>query len=773
MTALSEFVAGLLQQESGSGYPLPPGYSWIVSDTAANIEALTPAEIVAAPSAQASAFAATDGSVVLTVAQALAFETASLSIAPPPGGAVILADAAANLEALKPAEIAGLESVGVTGIAATDAPAAFGAAQIDALGGAAIAIVAPPDDPGQNDGVAVVAGPNGDGMTFDISWDSSVASAPAAFKTDVEEAFRFYADTFVDPTALHFNVGYGEIGGAALGAGDLGASDSPQLYSQTYAGVAAALGGSAQSAGQREAAASLPAADPTGGGVFWMTPAEASALGLGAGSATSFANPDGNIGFSGLAADPFNYSAVPNQAPAPGQYDFLATVEHEISEVMGRVSYIGDDIGGAGASYSPMDLFRYSAPGALALSASAAPAYFSIDGGATNLGPGVAGQPPLGWNDYGAATSDGGDRGDWGQAAGAVYAADAYDQQSEPGVVDPLSAADIALMNAIGWEVATPVHEPGFASNPPGTHLGGGRSAPAPTALPVTVGQLLLDLAQNQIAPASGDAPAGAAYVVADSAFALESLTPQEITAARAIGVGELYSTNASVALDPAQAGALGNSIAVVVPAGDIVSVIEPEPACFCAGTLIATPHGQIPVEALAIGAAVVTASGELREVRWIGRRQVVAHFADPMRAWPVRIRAGALADGVPARDLRLSPDHAVCIDGILIQVGALVNGTSIVRETAPPPTFAYYHVELADHALILAENTPAETFVDNPDRRGFDNWREHETLYPGGAPIVEMARPRAKSQRQAPRAIRERLMRRARLGAGEADAAA
>ena len=51
---------------------------------------------------------------------------------------------------------------------------------------------------------------------------------------------------------------------------------------------------------------------------------------------------------------------------------------------------------------------------------------------------------------------------------------------------------------------------------------------------------------------------------------------------------------------------------------------------------------------------------------------------------------------------------------------------TFFVRETNVPKVFTYYHVEIDDHSLIMAENTPAETFVDN-DRLNFDNWAEHE----------------------------------------------
>ncbi len=147
--------------------------------------------------------------------------------------------------------------------------------------------------------------------------------------------------------------------------------------------------------------------------------------------------------------------------------------------------------------------------------------------------------------------------------------------------------------------------------------------------------------------------------------------------------------------------------------------------------------------------------------------------FADPLRVLPIRVKAGALGEGLPGRDLLLSADHALLVDGILAQAGALVNGVSIIRETQVPTVFTYYHVEVADHSLILAENVPAETFVDNVDRMGFDNWAEHEALYGNAVAIVEMDYPRAKSARQVPQAIRNRLMARAEAIYGKVLAAA
>ena len=184
-------------------------------------------------------------------------------------------------------------------------------------------------------------------------------------------------------------------------------------------------------------------------------------------------------------------------------------------------------------------------------------------------------------------------------------------------------------------------------------------------------------------------------------------------------------------------------------------------PVCFMPGTMIRTPAGETRVEELAIGDAVTTADGRSVAIRWIGRQTVAPAFADQLRL-PIRVRANAIADNVPSRDLLLSPDHALMVDGLLIHAGALVNGISIVRESNVPAMFTYYHIETDDHSLILADNAPAETFIDNVDRMRFDNWAEYEALYPEPRQMAEMTYPRAKALRQVPPALRARLAERA-----------
>lgn len=194
-----------------------------------------------------------------------------------------------------------------------------------------------------------------------------------------------------------------------------------------------------------------------------------------------------------------------------------------------------------------------------------------------------------------------------------------------------------------------------------------------------------------------------------------------------------------------------------VAPASQLLVIASQEPVpCFYPGTMILTTVGETPVEALHLGDRVVTTDGRIVPIRWIGHRTVSTRFCDPLRAFPIRIKAGALGDDVPSRDLLLSPDHAVFIDGVLVQAGALVNNISITRDTDVPEIFAYYHVELEEHSLIFANSAPSETFVDNVNRLGFDNWIGHEACWPAIAPVVEMSFPRAKSHRQVP--VRTRL---------------
>lgn len=181
---------------------------------------------------------------------------------------------------------------------------------------------------------------------------------------------------------------------------------------------------------------------------------------------------------------------------------------------------------------------------------------------------------------------------------------------------------------------------------------------------------------------------------------------------------------------------------------------------CFAAGTMIATPDGERAVETLRAGDMILAADGRSIAVKWIGHQTLYKRFSG-QKARPVRVMAGALGNGLPHADLVLTADHALILDGLAINAGALVNGVSIVLE--PLETVAeeavYYHVETEEHDVILANGAEAETFVDYVGRSHFDNYAEYLELFGQPDLVTEMRLPRVSSARLVPQAIRDRLL--------------
>jgi hypothetical protein len=153
---------------------------------------------------------------------------------------------------------------------------------------------------------------------------------------------------------------------------------------------------------------------------------------------------------------------------------------------------------------------------------------------------------------------------------------------------------------------------------------------------------------------------------------------------------------------------------------GSVVSIVTDLP-CFGAGTRIATLRGDVPVEHLVVGDWAVTAAGLARPIVWLGHRHMrgLDSSARP-DTMPVRVRADAFAPGQPARDLILSPQHAVFVDEVLIPIRQLINGMTIIQE--PAEQVVWWHVELDRHDVILAEGLPAESYLDTGNRNVFEN---------------------------------------------------
>ena len=194
--------------------------------------------------------------------------------------------------------------------------------------------------------------------------------------------------------------------------------------------------------------------------------AEALALGLPGAPADSASSPDAEIGFSDNAL--YGSSTDPDQTPSNNTYDLIGVAEHEISEGMGRVSVVNNDgSGGTTTNYSPIDLFRFSGTNDnRALTPGANPSYFSLDGGAT---------PLTYWNNN--KIDSGGDKADLAEygnsenaspsvpdSSGKNYTPDAYNDASDRGFVNPLTAPDATLMNVLGYGLASPSETPALPS---------------------------------------------------------------------------------------------------------------------------------------------------------------------------------------------------------------------------------------------------------------------------------------------------------------------
>ncbi|WP_179194059.1 Hint domain-containing protein [Acetobacter indonesiensis] len=146
---------------------------------------------------------------------------------------------------------------------------------------------------------------------------------------------------------------------------------------------------------------------------------------------------------------------------------------------------------------------------------------------------------------------------------------------------------------------------------------------------------------------------------------------------------------------------------------------------CFLTGTLIRMLDGQIAVEDVRPGDTVMVRKGDAfvpTTVKWVGKNKSVvrsdAAYTDEA-GYPVLIMKDALADGVPFKDLRVTPEHCLFIDGQFIPARMLVNGRSIRYDTNYA-VYDYYHIETEDHSVIEADGVLTETYLDTGNRASF-----------------------------------------------------
>ncbi len=153
---------------------------------------------------------------------------------------------------------------------------------------------------------------------------------------------------------------------------------------------------------------------------------------------------------------------------------------------------------------------------------------------------------------------------------------------------------------------------------------------------------------------------------------------------------------------------------------------------CFLKGTRIWTPHGERRVEDLRINDLVVTSSGEAKPIQWVGRlhyeRQCGQKWAKGIP--PIRVARSALGPNTPHRDLYLTENHKLYLDGALISAVHLLNNLTITRCSAEDlREIEYFHIKLDRHSVIYAEGAASETLLGN-SMMSCDNFEEYRSLY-------------------------------------------
>lgn len=143
-------------------------------------------------------------------------------------------------------------------------------------------------------------------------------------------------------------------------------------------------------------------------------------------------------------------------------------------------------------------------------------------------------------------------------------------------------------------------------------------------------------------------------------------------------------------------------------PVSDFVT-----PICFVRGTLIDTPDGPQPVEALQVGDLVTTLADGPQPIRWCAGRSFAAQGA---RA-PVVFSAGVIGN---RRRFAVSPQHRILVsdwraqlwcgaDHVLVPAKAFVNGTTVQQVTGGQ--VSYHHIMFDTHQIVTAEGVQSESF--------------------------------------------------------------
>ena len=260
-------------------------------------------------------------------------------------------------------------------------------------------------------------------FVINITYDSSVTNYenPALVQPAVDSVVQWFQHQYTNAVTVNIIVAFDP--GVGLGQSDF------QLRGYSYSTVTNALRSHRVSAADFTSVASLPPSDPFGSTNWWVPRAECKVLGLSGVGANDAIN-DGTVTF----ASTVSYAFDPTNRAVAGKYDFIGVVQHEISEVLGRVYLLGYGING----FAPFDLFRFTNNAARSFDVDANNSYFSVDNGATV-------------QRYFYTNALYGDLQDWLTSG----PQDSYDAFSSSGKKSVISSADLLALDVLGYNMPT------------------------------------------------------------------------------------------------------------------------------------------------------------------------------------------------------------------------------------------------------------------------------------------------------------------------------
>lgn len=169
-------------------------------------------------------------------------------------------------------------------------------------------------------------------------------------------------------------------------------------------------------------------------------------------------------------------------------------------------------------------------------------------------------------------------------------------------------------------------------------------------------------------------------------------------------------------------------------------SEIENVIPCFTPGTTIVTAKGERLVEELKVGDRIITRDNGIQEIAWVGHKEMSGkQLVQNPHLKPILIKAGALGNGLPERDMMVSPNHRVLVASELTQlyfeenevlaaakhmVGAQGIHAVDVKSTT------YVHFMFERHEVVLSNGAWTESFQPGDySLKGIGNSQRNEIM--------------------------------------------